>query len=186
MAVNPFEMVISRMYELGMFQFLFPFMLSSAIFYGLLRKSQIFGKPEDNVAVNAIVALVASFLVWSAPIIMGIDIQTMLIPFFVQSLSATLVIMMGLLIAGMFFPPDLPGLLKERFQTGGFWSVVIVGGVLIGFVILLTSGLGNIFFPPGEEGIAGLSEDVVTIVLVVIILAVSTVAVVGIGGKKKE
>jgi len=153
----------------------------------LLRKSQIFGKPEENVAVNAVVSLIASFMVWSAPIIMGIDIQTMLIPFFVQSLSAMLIIMVGILIAGMFFPPDLPAVLKENFKTGA-WSIVIVGGILLSFVVLITSGMGGVFFPPGEGGgIGGLSEDVVTTILVVIVLAIVTIAVVSItGGKKKE
>ena len=87
--------------------FLLPFTLTSAIFYGALRKSQIFGEPEKNVAVNGVVSLVASMMVWAAPIILGIDIQTSLATFFVQGLFATLVIMVGLVIVGMFAPPDL-------------------------------------------------------------------------------
>jgi len=78
---NPFETVILNMRETGMFQFMLPFMLSSAIFYGLLRKSQIFGDPARSVTVNAVVALVASFMIWASPIILGIDIETRLASF---------------------------------------------------------------------------------------------------------
>ena len=51
--------VIKKLQDIGAFNFLFPYILTSAIFYGLLRKSQIFGKPDENVAVNGVIAIVA-------------------------------------------------------------------------------------------------------------------------------
>ncbi|MDI6807290.1 MAG: hypothetical protein QMD14_05845, partial [Candidatus Aenigmarchaeota archaeon] len=61
--VSPFEAVVQRLWDLGFFTYILPYILTVAIFYGLLRKSQIFGAPEKNVAVNASVALVASLFV---------------------------------------------------------------------------------------------------------------------------
>ena len=87
---SPFDTAIQKMAELGLFKFLFPFMLTAAVFYGLLRKSQIFGDSEKNVAVNAIVALVAGFMVWSYPIIAGIDITLQLANFFMEGLVGSL------------------------------------------------------------------------------------------------
>ncbi len=180
---TPFEMVVLKMKELGFFQFLFPYMLSSAIFYGLLRKSQVFGDPDKNVSVNAVVALVASFMVWAYPILTGTDISVQLSAFFVQGMSATLIIMMGVMVAGMFFPPDLPKILNEKFKTGGFWSAVLVVGIIGGLVILVTSGLTTVFFPKGGPSV---SEDTLLTVGVVIILIISTVAIVALGGGGKK
>lgn len=179
--VNPFEIAIKAMSERGFFQFLFPFMLSAAIFYGLLRKSQIFGPPERNVAVNGVVALVAAFMVWAYPIIAGIDITLQLSNFFIQGLSVSLIVMFGLMIAGMFFPPDLPKVLSEKFKGAGFWGVVIVAGILVGLIVFLSSGLMNIFFPQAVFGENFLSSDIFLTVISLVILAVFIVVIVGAG-----
>jgi len=185
--VTPFETAILKMKEFGMFQFLFPFMLSAAIFYGLLRKSQIFGDPNKNVAINAVVALVAAFMVWSYPILAGVDVETQLTNFFTQGMSATLIILLGLLISSMFFKPDLAEQLSALFPKGSkVWSVVLIAGILIGGGILLSSGMINVFIPQatgGLGGIGGLSEDTILTIGVVLLLAVTVVVVVFAGGK---
>jgi len=179
---NPFETAILKMKELGLFQFLFPFMLSAAIFYGLLRKSQLFGDPTKNVAINAVVALVAAFMVWSYPILAGVNVETQLANFFTQGMSATLVILLGLLISSMFFEPDLAKQLSARFGAKTtFWSVVLIAGILIGGGILVSSGLVNVFFP--QSVISGLSEDTILTVGVVLLLAITVAVIVFAGGK---
>jgi hypothetical protein len=174
---SPFELVILRLKDLGFFTFLLPFILVAAILYGLLRKSQIFGPPERNVAVNAVVAIVASFMVWAAPVIAGINIEQELARFFIQSMVATLVIMMAVLAAGMFFGPDLPKTIQDKLGVK-YLGGLLVGGILIGITLLVTSGLTSVFFP---EGFGGISEDVVisiaTILILVIIIAVIVVFV---------
>jgi hypothetical protein len=151
---SPFESVILRLNDLGFYQFFLPFMLTSAVFYGALRKSQIFGDPEKNVAVNAVISIVASLMVWSAPIILGLtDFQTQLATFFVQGLSATLVIMVSLIVVGMFAPPDLSKYLAEKLGRG-YLGIALVIGLIIGLGILISSGLINIFIPGGIGGTA--------------------------------
>ncbi|MEM5879226.1 MAG: hypothetical protein QXU74_01910 [Candidatus Aenigmatarchaeota archaeon] len=174
--VNPFELVILRLKDMGFFTFLLPFILVSAILYGLLRKSQIFGPPEKNVAVNAVVAIVASFMVWAAPVIAGINIEEQLANFFVQSMIVTVVLMVAVLAAGMFFGPDLPSRLEKLGSKylGGF----LIGSILIGIALFLTSGLSTVFFP---EGFGEIPEDVVisiaTIAILVIVVGVIVVFV---------
>jgi len=185
--VTPFETAILKMKEFGMFQFLFPFMLSAAIFYGLLRKSQIFGDPNKNVAINAVVALVAAFMVWSYPILAGVDVETQLANFFTQGMSATLVILLGLLICSMFFEPDLAKQLSTFFPKGSkIWSVILIAGILIGGGILVSSGMITVFFPQASGGVGsfgGLSEDTILTIGVVLLLAVTVIVVVFVGGK---
>jgi len=162
---SPFEVVILNLQKIGAFNFLFPFMLTAAVFYGLLRRSQIFGKPEENVAVNAVVALVAAFMVWAYPILAGVNVEVMLSTFFFQGVLATLVVIIGLLIISMFMPKGLGETLSEKLKPGWLIGIIILG-LLIGFGVLFSSGAINIFFPSGIGG--GISEDLMISIAVVI------------------
>jgi hypothetical protein len=156
-------------------------MLTAAIFYGLLRKSQLFGKPEENVAVNAVVALTAAFMVWAYPILAGVNIEQQLSIFFFNGTVAMLVIIVSLLIASIFGKPDLTAYLSEKLGNKWF-AVVIIAGVLIGFAVLISSGLVNIFIPTGIFT-GGVSSDIILTVVVLLLLVGAIFAVVLPGGK---
>lgn len=181
--VTPFETVIKNLQELGFFQFLLPFLLTAAIFYGLLRRSKVFGPPEQNIAVNAIVALIAAFFVWAYPILVGVDVETQFAKFMFQSTVAILVFVVGLMIASMFFPEDLPRQIGERLKGAKGVGIVVVAGVLIGFAVLLSSGLTGIVLPDIAIG-GGLTPDTILTLVVIVVLIGSVAAIVGIGGKK--
>jgi len=185
---NVFEQVIIKMIDVGMFQFMFPFMMTSAIFYGLLRKSQILGKPKESVTINAVVSLVAAFMVWASPIILGIDIETHLAAFFVQGISVTLVVMIGLMIVGMMLPPDLPQQFKEIFKDNTkIWTGILIVSLLVGVIIIVSSGMVKIYFPNmGGGGVGGglptLSEDTITTWGIFLLLAASVLGFIAISG----
>jgi len=176
-----FTPVIERLTELGFFKFMLPYILTSAVFYGLLRKSQVFGKPDENVAVNAVVALIASFLVWASPVILGIDIQTQLAAFFTQGIIVTLVFMIALLIAGMFLPPDLTGYLSKNLFQGNKAGAALVIGIVFAFIIFATSGLWKVILGPElfEQ-----TSDVVVAVIVIILLAIPIIFITWGGAEK--
>jgi hypothetical protein len=181
---NPFEIVIGRLRDIGFFQFLLPFMLSSAVFYGLLRKSQIFGPPEKNIAVNAVVSMMISFMIWAYPVIVGVDITKQLSTFFVEGMIATLVILFGVMVAGIAFPEGLSKTLSEKWKGGGLLIFLIIG-LLIGGTIFVSSGLTTIFFPTGLG--PQIPSDVVLSILVLLILVgtvLGIVALTGMGEKK--
>jgi hypothetical protein len=186
---NPFETVILNMRGTGIFQFLLPWMLSTAIFFGLLRKSQIFGEPERTTMINAVVAIVAAFMVWSAPILLGIDMETKLSAFFVQGTSATLVVLLGLMIVSMFFPPDLPKQLGVLLNAKGPAGGVLIFGILIAAGILISSGLIGVILPgfslAGLGGTGGIGGDTVSTVLMVALL-LGTVLIIAWGGGKGD
>lgn len=187
---SPFENVILRLGELGFFKFVLPFLLTAAIFYGLLRKSQVFGKPEDNVAVNAIVALIAGFMVWAYPILAGVDIEAQFSTFIFQSTLAMFAIIMGLLIAGMFFPQDLPAKIDEIVKGGKGLGIVIVAALLIIFGIVFSSGIGSLLLPSGFGvggiGFAGVDQTTILSAIVIVAMAGAVLGIVwgGGGGKK--
>lgn len=190
--VSPFETVILRLGDLGFFKFLLPFLLTAAIFYGLLRKSKVFGEPHQNIAVNAIVALVAGFMVWAYPILAGVDVTTQFSKFIFQSTVAMFTIIIGLLIAGMFFPEDLPKKIGDVVKTGRGVAIVVVAGIIVMTGILFSSGLSTLIVPSGIfNGVGGLGFGGIdqTTLLSAIVILVMGAAVMGIvwggpGGKK--
>lgn len=168
---TPFETAILKLQELGFFQFLLPLILSAAIFYGLLRKTQLFGPPEKNVAVNAVVAIVASFFIWAWPILNGVNIEAQFSAFFMQSMCILVITMVALIVAGMFLPPDLPKTISEKIKGSYLVGGLIVAGIIIAIILLITSGLSKVFFPQGI-GFQFSGDTFTTIGMVVLVLAV--------------
>lgn len=159
-----FTIVIKKLQEMGAFNFLFPFMLTTAIFYGLLRKSKIFSlthkvidsstqkeiEVEASTAVNAIIALVAGFMVWAYPILNGVNVEQQLSRFFMQGIMATLSVILILLIASLFMPPDLPKQLHEYlFKNNKIAaSAIVIMSAVIAVIIFISSGFLNMIVSP--------------------------------------
>jgi len=179
---SPFEVAITRLQELGFFQFLLPFMLTAAIFYGLLRRSQIFGKPEANVAVNGIVALVAGFMVWAYPILAGVNVELQFATFMFQAVAALLVFIIGLMITSMFVGEDLPRQIGDKLGSRGL-GIIIPVGILIGVALLISSGLVNIILPQFVLNTLEIDQTTV-LTLLTLILLVGTVGAIVITSNK--
>ena len=171
-----FETAILKLQSLGFFQFLLPFILTAAIIYGGLRRAQLFGESEKNVAVNAIVAFVISLFVWAAPIILGIEIEAKLSSFFIQGFSMSLIVLIALVLAGMFFPPDLAKSLGDKIKAPYFYGAIIIVALIVGGVILVSSGLATVLFPKGIG--VKVSSDVFISIAVIIALVVSVAVIV--------
>jgi hypothetical protein len=176
-----FTAVIQKLQDIGAFNFLFPYILTAAIFYGLLRKSRVFGPPDENVAVNGIVSIVVALMVLAYPILSGVPIGGLFSPFFTQALVVTLVFMVALMIMGMFLPPDLPKVLADNLLKGNKMGAMLIVGIFFGFLILFLSGLGNVLLGPNV--IATLPSDTITVVAIVLLIIVPILFIVW-GGEK--
>jgi len=182
--VSPFETVILNLQKMGAFQFLFPFMITAALFYGLLRRSKLFGEPNENVAVNGVVALIAAFMVWAYPILGGVNVETQLASFFFNGMVAMMTVIVAILIGGMFLPPETSFGKSLSDKLGGKVGIGVVFGIIVAILLLISSGLINAFFPASLT--ASLSSDVVMTAVVMIILVLGVLLIVGLpgGGKK--
>ncbi|MBD3155796.1 MAG: hypothetical protein GF368_04020 [Candidatus Aenigmarchaeota archaeon] len=181
-----FTIVIKKLEELGAFNFLFPFMLTTAIFYGLLRRSKIFmvrkkeyvvvnrdtgEKKEYDVevggAVNAVVAVIAGFMVWAYPILAGVNIQQQLSVFFMQGAIVTLIFIIGLMILGMFLKPGVADQLHELiFKDGKFGvTAIIIICIGVGVLVFVTSGLLDLIVGPVFTKIDLGNDMILTIVV---------------------
>ncbi|MFH1623251.1 MAG: hypothetical protein ABIA12_01910 [Candidatus Aenigmatarchaeota archaeon] len=183
---NVFETVILRMRDMGMFQFLLPFMLTATIFYGLLRKSRIFGDEFRAITVNAVVSLIAAFMVWAAPIILGVDIETGLASFFLQGTTATLVVLVGMLITSMFFPPDLAAELKSLDILKKHGGKLLFISFVVAAAVLVSSGLVNVFLPVGVGEGFWTDENVSSVLMLGLLLGTVFIMVWGGGNNNSE
>lgn len=136
--VNPFELVAQRLAELGFFDFLLPWMITSAIFYGALRKTKILG---ESVGIIATLSLAFSFLIWGYLIsVPSVSLGVPLSKFITQFSVLAIVFLVSLLGASLFYP-DFSATLEKTFP-GGTMILVAISVVLILF--FTTSGLGGI------------------------------------------
>ncbi len=171
---SPMELIILKLKEFGFFQFILPFMLTAAVFYGLLRRSKIFGEPERNVAVNATIAIAAAFLVWAYPILAGVNTEVYLSQFFFVGTVGLLVVMIGIMVFAMFLKRGVGEVLEEKFKGGSFFAILLGIGIVIGIAILVMSGLLNIFFPTGgpATGEADMSPLIYSIIFLIAIFGI--------------
>lgn len=137
---NPFQLIGQKLAEIGVYDFLFPSIITSAIIYGLLRKAKIFG--EEAVAVNAVLALVFSFFIWgyaiSLPIMsLGLPLSKFITQFFIISL-----IFLFAFIGASLAYPDFTAALGRAFGKSNTMIYIFLTGMTL--IFLFTSGLGEI------------------------------------------
>lgn len=175
-AQNIFEPIVKRMYELGIIN-AFLLFLFSAIFFAILNKSKALG---ESVVINAIVSFIASFLIFIAPILMGINLVKPASLFFVQSASVILFLLMGVLLASFFYP-DLPKMLARQFVRRTTFFAMLG----LGIALFVTSGLISTFWLGTDtsqtQGNTGVVPDVVIIaagliIFVVVLMVASAIA----------
>lgn len=96
-STSGFELLIQNLQEVGFFEFFLPILLFTAIYYGLLRKTEILGDDETvDGAAAVMMALLTTFAIY-------IIVPFQLFIQFFGVLSVLLLVILGLLIVmGMF------------------------------------------------------------------------------------
>lgn len=138
--VNIFEGVVKKLVEYGFYDYLFPFIITSAIFFGLFRKSKILG---DSVTVSAAVALSLAFFIFGVPVIIGISLAVPLSTFFVQGTVWILIFVFAFLLASFFYPNMFEFLSKIFVRRTMLWAAIAIGVMLF-----ITSNLLSVFTQP--------------------------------------
>ncbi len=176
-----FELVVQKMSELGFYNFFFPFVLSSVLFYALLRKSKLFGEGREGEILNGIISLVVAFLIFGYPVLVGFTFGSQLSTFFTQLTIMGLLFVLALAFASMFHP-DFPKFLTEQFvrRTQIYIFIALAVGLFVtsGLVGVFTQGLTE--KSPEEGGSPSAPRDVILILagiiifIIVIIIAAGT------------
>lgn len=175
-----FAPIIQQLQNLGFFGFFFPWIITLAIFYAILKKSKILG---DSAVLNGAIALAIAFLVGGFSVMTGGSLGISFTNLFTQTTTMLLFLIVAFIAASMFYP-DLPKMLAAQFtHRTTLWAMLALGVTL-----LLTSGLIGVFFnqltSPSAPGATGIPTDVLiiaagVILFVVILLIASSVGRMG-------
>lgn len=166
---SPFEIVVRKLIELGFYDYLFPFIITTTIFYALLKKSKLIG---ESVVVNATLATSIAFLIFGFPVLAGITLSTPFATFFTQVTIWILVFAVGILIASLFYPNIQVFLTKYFIER---MSRTIWGLIALGLMLFIISGLlwvmiGPVFVP--RPGVIALPLDLLVSISGIIIFAI--------------
>jgi hypothetical protein len=136
---NYFEIVAENLVKLGIHQYLFPFILLTALVFALLRKSKLLG---ESSAVNGVVAIVVSFMiVFGMPVAVGLRFATSLSVFLMQVSVFLIIFFVGFLVASLFYP-NMMDWLPKVFMSRSMLMVAIT----LAIVFFITSGMVGVIF----------------------------------------
>lgn len=147
---SPFEAVAQKLLELGFYDYLIPFILTSAIFYALLKRTKILG---ESPVINGVISISIGFLMFILPAIFGVSLAFPFTRFFGGATVWILVFVVGFLLAGLFYP-DLGKMLGEAFTRRTSLYVMLV----IALSLFITSGFITVFtsvWSPSRSGTPG-------------------------------
>lgn len=167
--VGPFEVAARQIAELGFFNFVVPFLITGAVFYGLLRKAGVF-----STAVDAVISLSVSFFIWGYLVTTaGAELGAPLSKFITQ-VSVIIIMFLFVLLGAALFYPDLNEVLK-RLMPSGQWIWIFLGVFIVFFFI--TSGLGNVL--GFGQIFAGSPAGVIVLILLFLFLGVLIASLIG-------
>jgi uncharacterized membrane protein YjfL (UPF0719 family) len=170
---NVFEVVVSKMVEIGMYNLVI-FVLALTIFYAILKRSKVLG---ESPLINGVISFAVAFLVFGYPVIIGYSLVTPFVSMFTQTTVFIMVFLIAFLIASLFYP-DMPKFLTESFKSRG----MLMNAIAIGVGIAILSGAVSILWnvPKGNEGLPAAPTEIsimagAVIVLILILLVASSV-----------
>jgi tellurite resistance protein TehA-like permease len=155
-----FENLIEIAQNYGIFNFLLPFLLTFSIFYGILRKSKIFGSDEKAERINTIIAFVAAFY-----ILIFTPAGTTLTSFFANFFGWSVIVLLTLFIFGtiLFMMYRASG--KEKVEAKiPAWILFPIGIGIVVAIFFLSMQTQYFEFL--------INETLIAIVVVVIIIAI--------------
>lgn len=155
--------------NIGVFEYYLPFIMTLAIFYGLLERAKIFAEKR----INVIIAVSAAFFIMAyTPVgTWGVSLTQYFASFFTKGVVALISLLFVVMIIYLLVP--ITG--REKFP--GAAKYIAFFAALIGLGMFISSGGLAIF--PGLGGVGaelpqiGLSpQDIVVIILIVITILV--------------
>jgi len=133
---------------LGFYRVVIPFILISAIIYGLLQKSKIFGDKAEviNALISISVALIFVYFVQASEFLLQ----------FIPYVTAVLVVLFLIVMIFLFM-----GTPEEQIVAA--LKSPAVYAVLIALIVVIALGVyGNLFFPSGAGGGGGAAGPSIT------------------------
>lgn len=166
-----FADLLSIAKDIGFFEFYLPFVLTFAIFYGLLEKMKLFGDKSRNI--NLIISLVVSlYIIAFTPV--GITFAQFLASFF----NNVALIIITLIAFGMILFVLFPALGAGQPDFGKYLKWILPIGALLALGAFMSSGGLAIFpgidlqLPGGGLGLGLSTQDLIIIGIIILTVLV--------------
>lgn len=180
---EPLPHLISILRQQGVFEIYLPFLLTFAIFYGLLRKMNIFGEGPTANKINALISGIgAAYVMIFSPV--AVPISQFFATFFTQASVGMVVLLVAIMLVGLFL--SAPFITPKQINLGKLAPWAVLAGFLIVLAMFVSSGgvkLFSQFIPPGVN-ISG--EDIALIFLVLVTIGIIAFLVSGGEGRERE
>ena len=167
------------LFKQGIYEFYFPFLLTFAIFYALIRRTRVFGSDKTANRISLVVSLVAAFYVMAfSPI--ATPISSFFSSFFAGTSVVLVFILSILMITMMLFGPFWVKIEKMDWWGEKIKWFILIGVLLALLLFVLSGGIGlfGVIIPP-NLWIPGLSGEDVAIILLILLTGVIVFAVQG-------
>ncbi|MEM5792784.1 MAG: hypothetical protein QXY45_00275 [Candidatus Aenigmatarchaeota archaeon] len=165
------------LFRQGIYEFYFPFLLTFAIFYALIRRTRVFGKDKTANRISLVVSLVAAFYVMAfSPI--ATPISSFFSSFFAGTSVILVFILSLLMITMMLFGPFWTKIEDMEWWGQKIKWFILTGALLALLLFVLSGGIGlfGIIIPP-NLWIPGISGDDLAIILLILLTGVIVFAV---------
>jgi len=147
--MNPFEMLVVNLNQMGFFGFLLPWLLMFAVTYGLLLKSKALG--EDHKIIGVVSLVTAFFVVGFGGIALG--------TFFQNIFGIASMLIAGILVI-VLFVSMAGGNITKFMESKSIIALIFVIGIIV-FAVAL-----------GSIGVS-VGSDVVATIFIVIIMGIA-------------
>jgi hypothetical protein len=167
---SPLEEIVRRLADLGFYDFLIPFIITSTIFYAILRKTKVLG---ESPIINGILSMSIAFLIFGFPVLTGLYLGIPIATYFTQITMFTLMFVMAMIVASIFYPDFTKFLIQQFTRRTMIWIAI---GLAV--ALLATSGMFSTVF--GVAG-GGKGQDIslfvagIVIFIILVMVAASTV-----------
>ncbi len=172
---NIFQIAVERLVDLGVYNFLLPFILFSTVLYAVLRKTKILG---ESPMIHGIISVIVGLFVFGAPVIIGTSITASLTAFLTQGAIVIVVLIIALLIASFFYPnimEKLPEIFKAPGPGGLIIWVTLGIASLFGVYSLFGSNIKKITSGLRIPGELGTLTVVIVVIFIVFLLVAQSV-----------
>lgn len=159
----------------GVFEVYLPFLLTFSIFYGLLKKMNLFGENSNKIT-TVVAGVAAAYVMIFSPA--AIPISQFFATFFTQASVALVVLLVFIMVVGLLL--SAPFLEPKGINLGKLAPWVVLVALLIIIGMFFSSGGAALFarvLPPGIK-ISG--QDIALVILV--LLTVGAIALLASGG----
>lgn len=117
--------ILNQWADVGVFSYVFPFLLIFAVVFGILQNIKIFGAEEKKTkGINAVIAISLAFLA-----LLNDFVSTFFATIFPRFGVALAILLVAIILLGLFFPADKDG-------KGGLSSLKWIGWILALGVII--------------------------------------------------